>query len=165
MSYIFDAYLPAHPLEGLLLAARWQSADIDRITRTVDWARQHRVPVVLFGPVPEYDMPLPLLLAYSIAWKRPDMVGHHRIGERESLDAELQELAASTWRVPYISLYKAICRDGECRVYSDTAQTVPLMFDDSHLSSEGSLVIGRQLVDKGHLRALSAGSGIMSKGS
>jgi peptidoglycan/LPS O-acetylase OafA/YrhL len=151
MDYIFNVYLPAHPVQGLLLAARWQSDDIGRVAETIEWARQHQMPVILFGPVPEYDMPLPLLLAYSIAWKKPDLVSQHRIGERQSLDAQLQKLAASTWQVRYISLYDAICQDRDCKVYSDAEQKIPLMFDNSHLSSAGSLVIMHHLVNRGEM--------------
>jgi peptidoglycan/LPS O-acetylase OafA/YrhL len=153
MRYIFNVFLPSHPVEGLLLGARWQSKDIGRLAETLEWARQHQLPVVLFGPVPEYDMPLPLLLAYSIAWNNPDLVSHHRIGERQSLDAQLEKLAANTWHVPYISLYQAVCQDRDCMVYSDAQHKIPLMGDDSHLSPAGSLVILRRLLDQGKIFA------------
>lgn len=25
------------------------------LNRTIDWAKQHKIPVTIFGPVPEYD--------------------------------------------------------------------------------------------------------------
>ena len=151
MNFIFDSYLPTHPVEGLLLSARWQSKDISRLAETLDWARNHQIPLILFGPVPEYDMPLPLLLAYSIAWKNPDLVSKHRVGERKSLDAQLQSLAANTWHVPYISLYQAVCQDRECTVYSDPEHKFPLMGDESHLAPAGSSMLLRRLVDLGKL--------------
>jgi len=154
MDYVFNDYLPAHPVQGLLLAARWQSTDIGRVAETLEWARHKKIPVILFGPVPEYDMPLPLLLAYSIAWNKLGLVSQHRIGERKTLDAQLQKLATTTWQVRYISLYDAICQESDCRVYSDPEQKIPLMFDDSHLSSTGSVVIMQLLVYQGKLQPL-----------
>jgi hypothetical protein len=152
MDYIFNVFLPKNPVQGLLLAARWQSDDISQVAQTLDWAKKRKIPVILFGPVPEYDMPLPLLLAYSIAWNTPDLVSQHRIIERKSLDAHLQNLAASTWQVRYVSLYDAICHEKNCRVYSDADQKIPLMFDDSHLSSAGSVTVVQRLVYLGVLQ-------------
>lgn len=151
MNFIFDVYLPKHPIDGLLLGARWQSQDIGRLGETLDWARQHQVPVTLFGPVPEYDMPLPLVLAYSIAWNKPELVSEHRTGGRKRLDAQLQKLAASTWGVPYISLYEAICQGSDCTMYGDAEHKIPLLADDSHLSPAGSRLILHSLVDQGKL--------------
>jgi hypothetical protein len=101
---------------------------------TVEWTRQHRILEVLFGPVPEYDAPLPRLLAYSIAWNLPEFPAQHRMSESALLDARLASLATSTWHIPYVSLYKAICNDGDCTEYADKEHTVPLMFDKDHLS-------------------------------
>jgi hypothetical protein len=151
MTYIFQDYLPSHPVHGLFLECRWYGRDIDGITETIEWARQHRIAVVLFGPVQEYDTPLPRLLAYSIAWNLPELAAQHRVSENGLLDARLASLAANTWHIPYVSLYKATCNDGDCTEYADAAHTVPLMFDADHLSQAGSLLIVRRLIERGEL--------------
>ena len=117
---------------------------------TLDWANRHKIAVVMFGPVPEYDVPLPLLLGYSIAWNQPELASRHTVGERKTLDFKLQ-LLATTWRVPYISLYGTVCHDGECAVYGDEAHKVPLLSDDNHLSTEGSFVVSQRLLAEGKL--------------
>jgi peptidoglycan/LPS O-acetylase OafA/YrhL len=151
MTYIFQNYLPSHPVQGLFLESRWWSADINDLAETIAWAKQHRIPVVLFGPVQEYDAPLPRLLAYSIAWNLPELPAQHRVSENALLDSQLASLAANTWHVPYVSLYKAICNDGECTEYADAGHTVPLMFDADHLSQAGSQLIVRRLIERGEL--------------
>jgi hypothetical protein len=107
--------------------------------------------VIVFGPVPEYDAPLPRLLAYSIAWTKPNLASQHLVASSKVLDEEMQHMAASTWHVPYISLYQEICSADGCAEYADPAHNVPLMGDDNHLSALGASVVVQRLVDKGEL--------------
>ena len=152
MSYIFQQYLPTHPIQGLLLAARWGPGDMGPLTQLIAWAKQHNLPVTVFGPVPEYDAPLPRLLAWSIAWNKPNLPSQHLVSEPKFLDAEMQNMADTDWHVPYISLYKAICKTGKCREYADTDHNSPLMGDDNHLSSAGAVSIVQHLVEKRELQ-------------
>jgi len=151
MTYIFQTYLPAHPVQGLLLIARWSPKDLDQLGATITWARQHQVPVTIFGPVPEYDGPLPRLLAYSIAWNNPGLAGQHRVSYSQIMDVQLQRLAAGPWHVPYISLYQAICSDAGCVEYADAGRSIPLMIDKDHLSKFGAAFVVRRLIENGAL--------------
>jgi len=152
MDYIFQTYLPTHTIQALLLEGRWKSENMGGLTETIAWAKQRQLPVMVFGPVPEYDAPLPRLLAYSIAWHEPDLASRHRVGSRGVVDAQMQSLAASTWHVPYISLYQAICNGEDCVEYADAAQEIPLMNDIGHLNEFGSALVVRRLIDRGELR-------------
>jgi hypothetical protein len=67
------------------------------------------------------------------------------------MDAQMQQMAATTWHVPYISLYDEICNAGGCLEYADSADKVPLMGDDNHLSTPGASLVVQRLVDKGEL--------------
>jgi hypothetical protein len=106
--------------------------------------------VILFGPVPEYDTPLPRLEAYSIAWNQPNLATKHRVDGIEALDKQLQTLA-SAWQVPYASIYQAICSQGNCAEYADSEHKVPLMFDKDHLSTAGSLLVVHRMIERGDL--------------
>ena len=121
------------------------------LTETIDWAKQHQLPVFVFGPVPEYDAPLPRLLAYSIAWNKPDLADRHRVPSRQVMDAQMQTMAATTWHVPYISLYQAICNNEGCVDYADAAHDIPLMNDIGHFNEFGSALVARRLIDRGEL--------------
>jgi len=152
MEYIFQIYLPSHTIQALLLEGRWRPENMSDLTETIAWAKQRQLPVIVFGPVPEYDAPLPRLLAYSIAWHDPHLADRHRVASRGVVDAQMQSLAASTWHVPYISLYQAICNGEDCVEYADAAHEVPLMNDIGHLNEFGSALIVRRLIDRGELR-------------
>lgn len=152
MTYVFQDYLPLHPVQGLFLEARWQPWDIGRIAETVEWAKQHQIPVVLFGPLQEYDTPLPRLLAYSIAWNLPELAAKHRMSGDALLDARLANLALNTWHIPYVSPYKATCNEEGCTEYADAEHSVPLLFDEGHLTQAGSLLIVHRLIERGELQ-------------
>jgi peptidoglycan/LPS O-acetylase OafA/YrhL len=151
MAYIFQRYLPAHPIQGLFLVGRWEQKDLNSLTEVISWAKQHQLPVIVFGPVPEYDAPLPRLLAYSIAWNNPGLASQHLVTGPKLMDAEMREIATKTWHVPYISLYDEICNAGGCLEYADPGHRQPLMGDDNHLSSPGASLVVQRLIDKGEL--------------
>ena len=151
MSYVFETYLPEHPVQGLFLAGRWEKKDLGPLTGVINWAKQHQQPVTVFGPVPEYDAPLPRLLAYSIAWAKPNLARQHLVGRLESLDTEMQGLAATAWHVPYVSLYRGICDAEACAEFADSSHTVPLMGDTDHLTRLGAQFVVQRLVERGEL--------------
>jgi hypothetical protein len=121
------------------------------LTETIAWARQHHISVILLGPIPEYDAPLPRLLGYSIAWHQPDYAAHHRITEPAEMDQRLQKLAESTWHVPYLSLYQALCSHGQCTEYADPAMGIPMLTDADHFTQPGSLYVMRKIAERGEL--------------
>jgi peptidoglycan/LPS O-acetylase OafA/YrhL len=151
MDYVYCDFLPHHPVQGLLLQARWEPRDIAGLTETIAWARQHHISVILLGPIPEYDAPLPRLLGYSIAWHQPDYAAHHRITEPAEMDQRLQKLAESTWHVPYLSLYQALCSHGQCTEYADPAMGIPMLTDADHFTQPGSLYVMRKIAERGEL--------------
>jgi hypothetical protein len=152
IAYIFQSYLPSHSIQGLFMAGRWSEKQLPELTTTIAWAKQHNVPVTVFGPVPEYDGPLPRLLAYSIAWNKPNFASEHRLNTNGAIDAKMQSLAADVWHVRYISLYQEICGADGCAEYADRAHKIPLMDDDNHLNQFGANLVVRRLVAEGKLQ-------------
>jgi len=152
MAYIFQTFLPAHPVQEIFMVGRWSERDMDALTAVITWAKQHQLPVTVFGPVPEYDGPLPRLLAYSIAWNKPNLASQHLVASSGPLDAEMQNMAMNIWHVPYISLYREICDAEGCAEYADAAHKIPLMDDANHLNQFGAYLVVRRLVEKGALQ-------------
>lgn len=134
------------------MVGRWSERDMDALTAVITWAKQHQLPVTVFGPVPEYDGPLPRLLAYSIAWNKPNLASQHLVASSGPLDAEMQNMAMNIWHVPYISLYREICDAEGCAEYADAAHKIPLMDDANHLNQFGAYLVVRRLVEKGALQ-------------
>lgn len=150
-SYIFQTFLPKNAIAGIFLHNRWESQDIPGLTETLMWAKQNHIPVVLFGPVPEYDAPLSRLLAYSIAWKDPNYPAEHRISEPATMDTQLQALATKLG-VRYISLYKALCSREGCVEYADASHQTPIMGDSNHFTEAGSVYAVRRVIELGELQ-------------
>jgi peptidoglycan/LPS O-acetylase OafA/YrhL len=146
MNYIFQNYLQSHAIQGLLLEARWRSSDMQGLSETIDWARLHRIPVMVIGPVAEYDAPLPRLLAYAITWNKPDLASQHRLASSPAIDAKMQSMADNTWHVPYVSPYQAICNSEGCVEYVDATREIPIVHDGDHLTEEGSAFVARRLI-------------------
>ena len=151
MNFIFQKYLPAHTVEALLVNYRWNSRDLNGLGGVVTWAKAHGIRVVLFGPVAEYDAPLPRLLAYSIAWNKPKLAHQHLAPYSAVLDSEMRNLAENTWHVDYVSLFQATCGRDSCLEYADDKNEIPLLKDEDHLSEEGSKFLVQRLSEFGKL--------------
>ena len=152
MHYIFQDYLPNHAVQMVFIAGQWREKDLDPLNRVITWAKDHHLPVTIIGPMPEYDAPLPRLLAYSVAWKKPNLAREHLVANSLALDQKMQNLALNTWHVPYISLYHEICGDHDCMEYADAGHTIPLMYDMDHLNYAGADVVIGDLIAKGKIR-------------
>jgi hypothetical protein len=137
---VLNEYIPEKTITMVLLDADWNSADLNNLTDTVDLLHKRGVSVVVFGPFPEYDSDLPRLLAKSIANGETDFVRKHLDPQQEILDAHMSQMARDTWHVPYVSPLKVLCPDGRCVEYA--AKDVPVEFDTSHLTLQGSEYLG-----------------------
>jgi peptidoglycan/LPS O-acetylase OafA/YrhL len=152
--FLFQKYLPSHPPRALLVEARWIRQNLDALTEIVGWSKAHGIQLVVFGPVAEYDAPLPRLLAYSIAWNNPNLAQQHRAGYPARMDDEMQDLAENNWHVCYASIYKAVCGRDRCIEYADEKNGIPFMRDELHLSEEGSKLLARKMLQLGDLECL-----------
>jgi peptidoglycan/LPS O-acetylase OafA/YrhL len=139
--YVFEDFLTHHKVERLILAAAWSEGDLGPLAGALDWARTHRIPAVVVGPIVLYDEVLPRLLFLSLRDGDPDLVGRHRL-KLEALDAKLRGLAAAKGAA-YISLIDALCQAETCTTFA--APGVPLQFDIAHLTAEGSVWLAKRL--------------------
>jgi peptidoglycan/LPS O-acetylase OafA/YrhL len=152
MDYVFETYLPTHPVQAVILEANWNSGSIAPLEETLAWAKMHQVPVVVMGCVPSYDAPLARLLAYSVAWHQSDLAGKHLVHAEGALEVSLRDVVEDKWHVPFVSLYDSLCEGSTCIEYADAARTVPLMNDRDHFNPPGALFVVRRLVASGELR-------------
>ncbi len=149
MNFIYDDYLPKHRVDAVILCKHWAANDFGRLGETVEWSKRNHISLIVVGPNPTYDIPFPRLEAYSIAWNKPEMVSEHLDREVRLLDDSMAGLAKNTWQVEYVSLYKAICQNGTCREFADSAKTIPMLLDQGHFSPAASVLIARNLVSEG----------------
>jgi peptidoglycan/LPS O-acetylase OafA/YrhL len=149
MHFIFSEYLPAHPVDTLLVAARWDHGDLARLPRAIAAAKPRANEIVLFGPIFQYDSALPRLLAMSIKQNKPQVPADHLITYYQGLDAEMAALASTQLRVHYISYYKLLCQQQACLEYA--APGIPLQSDYGHLTGDGSMLMATRIRDAGAL--------------
>jgi peptidoglycan/LPS O-acetylase OafA/YrhL len=148
MNYVYKGYLPNHHVDRLLLAARWQNEDLLPLSRSLDWLKDRGISVVLFGPMVQYDMALPRLLAFSMRGNDQTIPDEHRVDQR-GLDNAISELAEKKG-VEYVSFYRSLCGPRSCQEYA--VNDVPLQFDYGHLTKEGSLLVAQKVIGNGSLR-------------
>ena len=150
MNYTLRDYLPAHRVDTVLLAARWDHSDLPRLQHTINVLKKDGVRVVVFGPVVQYDSALPRLLAISIQQGDPTLPASHRVAYYRQLDEEMRQLTEQRFGVKYISFFKLICSQNDCLEYA--AKDVPLQSDYGHLTGQGSIVVAERLHQMGALQ-------------
>lgn len=149
MDYVLRDFLNHHQVDDVLVAARWDGADLPRLQRTVQSLKERGISVVLFGPMVQYDSALPRLLAISIQQNAPDIPADHRVAYYEQLDSQMRQLAADSMHVRYISFFDLICRQERCLEYA--GKGIPLQSDYGHLTGEGSVLVAAKLRELGSL--------------
>jgi hypothetical protein len=149
MDYVLQDFLKDHPVDSVLIAARWDGSDMPRLQRTVQSLKNRGIKVILFGPMVQYDSALPRLLAISIQQNAPDIPSDHRVTYYEKLDTQMSQLAKESLDVRYVSFFDLICRHGQCLEYA--SKGVPLQSDYGHLTGDGSVLIADKLRALGSL--------------
>jgi peptidoglycan/LPS O-acetylase OafA/YrhL len=144
MDFIFNSYLAHNQVDRLLIAARWSERDMSGLERVLAWADARAIPVTLFGPMVEYDLALPRILAYAAQNDDPRIVDSHRVDNNDDLDKHLQSLA-TTYGARYVSFYKLLCKADYC--IQVTHDGLPLEFDTDHLTKEGSVFVVQELIE------------------
>jgi peptidoglycan/LPS O-acetylase OafA/YrhL len=155
-NYIYGDYLNHHHIDAILIAGRWNKDDIPELGRTILWIKQQGIKVILFGPIPGFDVALPRLLTVSLRDRKLSIIDRHRRIEPVQTDIELSGIAREQWKVRYISFLENLCATSVkieseaplraisgCPVYAERG--VPLLFDSNHLTIEGSIIYARTM--------------------
>lgn len=141
----------------VVMAARWDFYDAQRIyallrPTVVALQRIGVRRIVLIGPAPVWKPTLAKALAL-------DMSQRHLREVPESTSFGLQrgmfpiddrlKTAAEAAGMDYVSVLSVLCHDGQCRTWADPDRKTALMaFDDSHVTPEGSSVVGQLIADQ-----------------
>jgi peptidoglycan/LPS O-acetylase OafA/YrhL len=148
MGYVFRDYLPNHHIDRLLVAAHWQDEDMLPLARSLDWLKQRGISVVVFGPMLQYDVALPRLLAFSMRGDDLAIPDEHRLDLHRLDDA--MAAAAEEKGVEYVSFYRSLCNPRSCEEFG--VNGAPLQFDYGHLTKEGSILVAQRILEGGELR-------------
>lgn len=145
IGHVLHDYLPRAKLKAVLIGGNWTESDLGRLGETLAYIKTLHLQPILFGPVVQYDAPLPRLLAISIKKSDASYPAMHRIAASRSLDRKMASLSANVWQVEYVSYYQALCDGSACMEYA--APDVPLQADTTHFTSLGSVVFAGKLRD------------------
>jgi peptidoglycan/LPS O-acetylase OafA/YrhL len=132
---VFRKFLPQHRMDLIIVSQSWfdDDRDVPRIAATVAYLRRFSPKVVVIGQTPDFDRPVPDLLAFDRRFGT-DLTQRHLVREISKLDARMEALAGEEgWA--YVSGYKAMCPD-HCLLYA--APGIPLYRDDGHFTVAGS---------------------------
>jgi peptidoglycan/LPS O-acetylase OafA/YrhL len=138
---VLNEFIPNRSISTVLLNAFWSDSDLGHLTETIDLLKRRGIKVVVFGPFPVYDTEFPRLLAKAITSQENGFPGKHFVVQERLLDERMSQMAAETWHVSYVSPLKILCPKSSCVEYA--APGVPLEFDESHLTLQGSNLLGR----------------------
>lgn len=153
----YGEIIPRADYTAIILAARWKTEDVAELARTVDDLRRHTGKVYVFGPLVEYEQPLPRLLALEeLDRSARDIVEEGRdLRRARQLDERLEAAVAPLGsNVRYISLIDQLCHAQDCSTL--TPSGAPTQFDYGHLTVEGASLILARLQGQGRLGTISA---------
>ncbi|MDP1738121.1 MAG: acyltransferase family protein [Caulobacter sp.] len=139
---IYQDLLVRDPPDGVLLAGRWREDDIPRIAATLDWAKARGLPVILMGPLPQYQEDLPRLLVLSWRLGDPGLPARRRLDWPREVDRRLAAVAREKSAL-YISAHDLLCRDRVCATVTEAG--APIAWDYGHLSPQGARLVADRL--------------------
>jgi len=137
MRQVFENYLPRHHLDAIILSAQWLPGDAATVRATVAALRPYADRVYVFGPIAEYRLPLPRILARSVADRNADLAVSFRTTTPGVVDREFAAALADS-AAHYVSVFHALC-DPNCVVWARRDE--PLLFDTGHLTRDGSILL------------------------
>jgi peptidoglycan/LPS O-acetylase OafA/YrhL len=121
----------------LVLAGRWRAEDAPDVAATAaSLQQQSHVRVLVVGPSPEYDTPLPRLLALKEVGRLPEGVNDHLDPSVFRTD-ELLGRSVTVAGARYVSVLNALCGPAHA-CPATVGPAVPLLFDAHHFTREGS---------------------------
>lgn len=146
-SRAFTDFIPAGEYDTIILSARWRNGDERALQRTIEKLQPFTRKVVVFGPIIEYNVPLPRLLASAVIANDPTLISAaSNLTEVRGLDVNLRSVVEST-NAEYISVFNLICPLGKCQ--TTLPDDEPMQFDPSHLTTNASNEIVQRMKNLG----------------
>jgi peptidoglycan/LPS O-acetylase OafA/YrhL len=150
VNFILHDYLPQSQLDAVILAGHWTREDLYGVGDTIAAIKKLGIKLLLVGPVIEYDIPLPHLLALSIERSDPGLPQRHIVNAAWDLDRQMSYMAKTVWHVPYFSYFSTFCTSASCQEYVGTG--IPLEQDQAHLTSFGSILVAKKFEEEQFLQ-------------
>jgi peptidoglycan/LPS O-acetylase OafA/YrhL len=131
----------------VVLSARWIDSDLEALRATIAMLAGQGTRVVVSGPIVEYGVALPRLLAQVAGGRNPDLLIRGRVEGTRDIDAHVRA-AVEDSQATYFSPYRLLCARSEDACSTTNSAGVPLQWDYGHLTKEGSALVGSELVSQ-----------------
>lgn len=142
---VLRGFLTTHHVDRVIIAARWKASYLPEISETLSWLRRRNIPVTLVGPTLVFDLPLPRLMLTAQRMSEPDLINKNWDHSLRELDARMAVVARENG-AQYISMIQMFC-PRQCILTDATG--MPLVFDQEHLTEAGSIVVAKELRERG----------------
>ncbi len=127
-------WLPRHgrDIAAIVLSAKWQPENERGLVALNERVKAAGTRLVVLGPSPSYQIPLPRILAYQELYGI-DLSQQLLLRSSGTTDAAFRANLAG--EVPYFSVFRNLCAPGAC---TTTLPGAPLLFDSDHFTREGA---------------------------
>ena len=133
-------YLPTAKLDGIIFSAAWNDDDIKPLQETIAYAKRFVPKIIVLGDIESHEIDLPNLLGRSLIEHRPELI----IEQQSPYPWKANVMyKAAIDPADYVSLVDLMCPQHRCVVYA--GKDIPLQFDTSHLTTEGSVLVAQRL--------------------
>ena len=130
----YEELLYSESYDRVILSARWKITDLTKLKSSIALLRSRGVDVTVLGPIIEYNVALPRILA-THSDPTLALTESSRYLKIKKIDETFKKELAK-FEIKYISILDALCESEEqCITSTDTA---PLQFDYGHLTESGA---------------------------
>lgn len=143
INWFFNEHILDNNYDHIVISARWNESDSEKLTATLAYLHKYAKKITVLGPIMEYHVPLPRLLANDTTGTTAYLSGDYRAIKRT--DKVIQE-ATQRSAAQYISILDAVCSE-ERSCITITEENIPLQFDYGHLTKSGSKQIINKIID------------------
>lgn len=140
---MLENWLPQHPVDTVLLAGRWEQADLARLPDTIRAARRYARQVIVVGPIPQYAAALPRFLVRQEQDNDQTLAQRGLVPGPLALDPRMRAVAIAEGAT-YVSLVQTLCPEQRCVTMASADE--PLQFDYGHLTVGGSKLVAGLLL-------------------
>jgi hypothetical protein len=144
---MFSTFIPATKLDGVVLSAAWQWADLDALDRTIDLLKTKMPRVMLLGAGIRFPASVSALIYQSKRMTREGVEGdvgsHINPGEFALNDSMRKRFQAKV--AAYIDVQSIQC-EGHCRIFTQDGRM--MYVDFGHLTLAGSRYVAPRIASR-----------------
>jgi hypothetical protein len=141
-NFIYHEWLPLHAkkIDTVLISARWEARNSADLVALYDLINGLGLRLVILGPTPEFQIPLPNILAFKEIYRwnlTNSLLKKDRFAVDDMFKSSLPE------KIDYYSTVDRLCKNGKCSL---ELNGFPTFFDKDHLTEIGADEVVKDLV-------------------